>query len=103
MKKESTLLVNSKILHLLISEDTNRRDLTIIVRLYYLYLDNKNPAPNAYELKSLMGQNFNSKYKSSQDKTMLGRYKDYDSRENCKNFFINNSYRPWTRTIHCIL
>ena len=30
-----------------------------------------------------MGQNFNSKYKSSQDKTMLGRYKVYDSRENC--------------------
>ena len=51
-----------------------------------IYVDNKNPGPNVYELKSLMGQNFNSKYTSSQDKKMLGRYKESDSRENCKIF-----------------
>ena len=47
-----------------------------------LILENNFPAPNAYKLTPLMGKIFNSKYKSSQDKSMLEKLKTCDSRGN---------------------
>lgn len=48
-------------------------------------LDGKTPAPNAYPLKSLMGANFNSKYKSNPGMSLYGRLKEpTNSRNNCK-------------------
>ena len=47
----------------------------------YNFAGNKNPGPNAYACKSLMGFNFNSKYKSGNMITMSPKYNTINSND----------------------
>ena len=48
--------------------------------MFYI-IGNNIPAPNAYRSKSLMGINFNSKYRSGKLISMSQKFKYKDSRE----------------------
>ena len=50
--------------------------------LYNIYVDNNNPGTSDYEQKELIGRIFNSKFRSSEGKTMYGRYKIADKKAN---------------------
>ena len=50
--------------------------------MLFIFLDNKNPGPSDYEQKELIGRIFNSKYRSSEGKSMYGRYKISDRKAN---------------------
>ena len=50
--------------------------------MLYIFLDNKNPGPSDYEQKELIGRIFNSKYRSSEGKSMYGRYRITDRKAN---------------------
>ena len=47
----------------------------------YNFSSNKNPAPNAYNYKTLMGFNFNSKYRSGNLITMSPKYNTINSKD----------------------
>ena len=50
--------------------------------MLFIFLDNNNPGPSDYEQKELIGRIFNSKYRSSEGKSMYGRYKISDRKAN---------------------
>ena len=50
--------------------------------MLFIFLDNKNPGPSDYEQKELIGRIFNSKYRSSEGKSMYGRYRITDRKAN---------------------
>ena len=50
--------------------------------MLFIFLDNNNPGPSDYEQKELIGRIFNSKYRSSEGKSMYGRYRITDRKAN---------------------
>ena len=50
--------------------------------MLFIFIDNNNPGPSDYEQKELIGRIFNSKYRSSEGKSMYGRYKISDRKAN---------------------
>ena len=51
-----------------------------MINIYFIFLANKNPAPNQYPQKQLIGQIFNSKYKSYVPQTMHGKCDPIETR-----------------------
>ena len=50
--------------------------------MLFIFIDNNNPGPSDYEQKELIGRIFNSKYRSSEGKSMYGRYRITDRKAN---------------------
>lgn len=70
--------------------------------LFIFALDGNTPGPNAYPLKSLMGANFNSKYKSNPGMSLYGRFRETtNASSKCKLIVYKVKYhsclfRSWT-------